>query len=128
MYERHRVILGGLHIALGIIPVFVALIAYSVLLFAGVMSGDPAARMITGRVGTLVLFLLLLIGLPGFLSGIGLLAGAGWAKVVAVIVGALNLANFPIGTAIGFYTIWVVAADEERKKRGISAEPPHRKD
>ncbi|MBN1827307.1 MAG: hypothetical protein JW958_13695 [Candidatus Eisenbacteria bacterium] len=116
MYERHRTILGGLHIALGIIPVFVALIAYSLLLFAGVMSGDPTARMITGRVGSLVAFLLLLIGLPGFLSGIGLLAGAGWAKVLAVIVGALNLVNFPIGTAIGAYTIWVIASDKEDEK------------
>ena len=128
MYEKHRVILGGLHIALGIIPVFVALIAYSVLLFAGVMSGDPTARMVTGRVGTLVVFLLLLIGLPGFLSGIGLLAGAGWAKVVAVIVGALNLVNFPIGTAVGIYTIWVVVADEEGGKKKIAAGPPPREE
>ena len=38
----------------------------------------------------------------------GLLARKPWARILALVVGILGLVNFPIGTAIGLYTFWVL--------------------
>jgi hypothetical protein len=55
--------------------------------------------------GALAAFLLLL-SLPGFIGGIGLLRRRPWSKVLTLIVAMLSLANFPLGTALGLYTVW----------------------
>jgi hypothetical protein len=51
---------------------------------------------------------LLAPGLPGLLGGLGLLRGRSWARWVLVVVSALQLPNFPVGTAIGAYSLWVL--------------------
>ena len=35
-----------------------------------------------------------------------------WARIVAIILGVLALFHFPLGTALGVYTLWVLLADE----------------
>jgi len=37
-----------------------------------------------------------------------------WARIVAIIVGCLNLLHVPFGTALGVYTLWVLLNDESR--------------
>jgi hypothetical protein len=48
------------------------------------------------------------LGIPGLLAGYGLLTRKPWARVLAMVVGILGLLNFPVGTAIGIYTFWVL--------------------
>jgi hypothetical protein len=48
------------------------------------------------------------LGIPGLLAGYGLLTRKPWARVLAIVVGILGLLNFPVGTAIGIYTLWVL--------------------
>ncbi|HEV2383033.1 MAG TPA: zinc ribbon domain-containing protein [Terriglobia bacterium] len=58
-------------------------------------------------------------GLGVFLSAtavIGLAAGWGlldrrlWARMLAIVIGCLSLLSFPFGTALGIYTLWVLAS------------------
>jgi hypothetical protein len=35
-----------------------------------------------------------------------------WARVLASILAILNLLAFPIGTALGIYTLWVMLTKE----------------
>lgn len=42
-------------------------------------------------------------------AGFGLLNRRPWGRVVAIIAGILALIKFPIGTALGIYTLWVLA-------------------
>jgi hypothetical protein len=42
-------------------------------------------------------------------AGFGLLNRRPWGRVVAIIAGILALIKFPIGTAQGIYTLWVLA-------------------
>ena len=49
---------------------------------------------------------------PGVIAGYGLLKRKSWARVLAIVIGILNLVNFPIGTAIGVYTIFVLMQEE----------------
>jgi hypothetical protein len=50
----------------------------------------------------------LFVGLPGLVGGLGLLYNKNWARIVVMIVGILCLPNFPLGTALGIYTFWVL--------------------
>jgi hypothetical protein len=44
-----------------------------------------------------------------FLVGFALLTRKPWGRVLAIVLGALALFKFPIGTALGIYTLWVLS-------------------
>jgi hypothetical protein len=55
----------------------------------------------------------------GLLVGWGLLDHRPWARMLAIIVGCLKLIDFPLGTALGIYSLWVLVAqgaDEEYQR------------
>lgn len=41
--------------------------------------------------------------------GYSLLARKSWGRVLAIVLGVLALVKFPLGTALGIYTLWVLA-------------------
>jgi hypothetical protein len=43
------------------------------------------------------------------IAGYGLLNRRPWGRIVAIIAAILALLKFPIGTALGIYTLWVMA-------------------
>ncbi|MGB3183169.1 MAG: hypothetical protein WBB45_17380 [Cyclobacteriaceae bacterium] len=49
----------------------------------------------------------LVLGLPGIIAGIGLLRYKNWARHMIIILSVLNLLNFPLGTILGIYSLWV---------------------
>ncbi|MEO6910568.1 MAG: zinc-ribbon domain-containing protein [Edaphobacter sp.] len=44
-----------------------------------------------------------------FLVGYSLLARRPWGRVFGIVIAVLSLLKFPIGTALGIYTLWVLA-------------------
>ena len=59
------------------------------------------------------IFIILFFSIPTLIAGIGLLTRQTWAMIFALIMGCLKLFNFPIGTAIGIYAIWIYAEDQK---------------
>jgi hypothetical protein len=53
----------------------------------------------------------MVLGIPGMVAGYGLLRRKAWGNILAMVVGFLGLVNFPLGTAIGIYTFWVLLQD-----------------
>lgn len=47
-----------------------------------------------------------------FLVGFGLLRRQSWGRVLGIVVAILALLKFPIGTALGIYTLWVLVPAE----------------
>ena len=45
----------------------------------------------------------------GLLVGWGLIDRRPWARMLAIVFGCLKLLNIPFGTALGIYTLWVLA-------------------
>src|SRR5436190_8953224 len=74
----------------------------------GIASRDTQAVTVLSTVGTSVGALLLLLAIPGIVAGIGLLMHKSWGRILAIVMGILNVINFPIGTVIGAYTLWVL--------------------
>jgi len=110
--EKHVKILGALYIALSVPNVFAAIIVSTVFVGSGILSGDPEAAGILNLVGSLISYFLVIISIPGLIAGFGLLARKNWARLLAVVMGFLNLPNVPMGTAVGIYTFWVLLQDE----------------
>lgn len=113
--KAHITILGWVQILLGILDILVAVAVFGI--FAGMgllagLSGELSLPLLGGAVGTVIGFFLFLTGIPNLLAGFGLLAHKGWARILALILGVLNLLKFPWGTLFAVYTFWVLLDDE----------------
>jgi len=118
--RTHVTMLGWLQVLLGIVDLVLALAVFGI--FAGIgllagLSGEPGAPLF-GVLGTALGGLMALTGVPNVLAGFGLLAHANWARILALVLGALNLLKVPWGTALGLYTFWVLLDDETRAMFG----------
>ena len=66
-------------------------------------------------------YVLIGAGAIGLIAGWGLLQRLPWARTLAMVLGLLSLIDIPFGTAIGIYTLWVLApAESEAEYRRIS--------
>ena len=120
--ERHVTILGAFHIAFGALGLVAALAI--VVVFGGVAgliglgaASDPDALIavpIIGVVGTILMLAALTLSVPGIAAGFGLMYYRPWARMVTVVLSLLHLFNFPFGTALGVYGLWVLLSDEGR--------------
>jgi hypothetical protein len=104
----HVTILGWLLIVGNALFLVMGVFLFLLLAGIGVASGDSQAIAILGVVGTAVGLLLAVLGIPGIVAGYGLLIRKAWGRILAIVVGVLGLINFPIGTAIGIYTLFVL--------------------
>ena len=106
--EQHVTILGWLLI-IGH-SIFLALGAFLFVLLTGIgaVSGDREALPILAVVGISLGALLAVLAIPGIAAGYGLLKRRPWGRILAVVIAILGLVNFPIGTAIGIYALWVL--------------------
>jgi hypothetical protein len=71
-------------------------------------TGDAVALGILSFIGTIGLLFFGVLALPGILAGYGLLKRKQWGQILGIIVGFLSLFNFPIGTIIGAYALFVL--------------------
>lgn len=106
--DKHVKILGWVHIIMSSLFLVIGIIVSAFLLFGGLLSGDAEAAGIITVVAVFVGGLLTVIGLPGIFAGIGLLKRKNWGRILAIIVGVLNITNVPVGTAVGIYTLYVL--------------------
>ena len=63
-------------------------------------------------IGSLAASLLILLSLPRLIAGVGLLQLRPWARILTIIVSVLGILEFPVGTAIGVYGLWVLTHKE----------------
>src|SRR5262249_43272882 len=119
--ETHVKVLAALQIALGCISLLGAIVL-TVVFLGGVgaigFSGDPDAMRampLVSFVGTALVALLLVLSLPGIVTGIGLLRLRPWARIVGIVLSLLSLMAIPFGTLVGIYGLWVLLSkDTER--------------
>ena len=120
--ERHVTILGAFHIAFGAIGLLAALAI--LVIFGGAASlialgaaSEPDALIaapIVGIVGTVLMLAALILSVPGIAAGFGLMNYRPWARMLTVVLSLLHLFNFPFGSALGVYGLWVLLSDEGR--------------
>jgi hypothetical protein len=105
-------LLGAAWATLSAITLAGGLIAFSVLLLPGLISGDPTALTVLGGIGSIALFAAAVVSVPGLLAGIGLWRLRRWARTLAVVLSVVALASVPIGTILGVLTLVVLLQDD----------------
>ncbi len=115
----HVKVLGVLHIIFGALGLLAALVL--LFLFGGLagliqtadQSGDSfVGAGVLGLIGLIVFIVLLVLSLPGLIAGIGLLNLRPWARVLGIVISALDLLHVPLGTALGIYGLWVLLSNQ----------------
>jgi hypothetical protein len=106
--DVHIKVVGILNIVLGILG---TLTGTGVVVLFGLLNVrvQHAGGGITWSVLALLpLLLILAVVILRIVSAVRLMKGASWARIVIIIFAILGLLNFPIGTALGIYTLWVL--------------------
>ena len=112
--EEHLRTLGIGHIAYSLLLVIPAVLVFGILTSVGVLVDDPEATRILPLIGTFVGAFLLFLSIPGIIAGVAVLKGKSWGLPLALVVGVFNILCFPVGTALGAYTIWVFMKTNEK--------------
>ena len=99
-----RIFSGGVGI-LASVAILVIFVGFGLL--GGISTGDEEA-FILAIVGPIIGVAVLLLSLPELIGGLGLLKMRSWGRILVIIVSIIGLIQFPLGTAIGIYSIWVL--------------------
>ena len=119
----HNKVIGILHLLYG---GFSLLMMIGMSILFGTVFGVAAAREDFPRVAVIIILAFFLVfyvvlSLPSFLAGYGLLKRRVWAKVMGIIAAVLAAMSFPFGTALCVYTLWFLFSDQGRVLYGKSA-------
>jgi hypothetical protein len=120
--DTHVKVLGVLYLAFSALSLLIALfLMLAIGSAAGIVgmtadSGDAAVAIpVLGIAGTALGMMLLVLALPGLITGWGLLNYKPWARILGIVLSVINLLNIPFGTALGIYGLWVLLnKDTER--------------
>jgi hypothetical protein len=110
--QKHVTAVAALHIGFGILGIVVGLVILALLSGIGMLVHDHEAQFILWIIGVSVASFLIIISVPGVIAGIGLLKFKNWARILTLVISAIDLLNIPFGTALGVYSIWVLVQEE----------------
>jgi hypothetical protein len=119
--REHVRILGIIHIVLGALGLLTALVLLAIFGVGGAAVGAAAAQNdpdalvalpIIGAAGFGIFLLVAVLTIPGLIAGVGLLKLRPWARILTIVLSAMNLLSIPIGTALGVYGLWVLLNKE----------------
>jgi hypothetical protein len=115
----HVKVLGVLYVAFSAITLCAAIFLGLGIVAATGIVGQTAspedaavALPIIGLAGSTLVIFLVVISLPGLITGIGILKLQPWARIVGIVLAAINLINIPFGTVLGIYGLWVLLNKE----------------
>lgn len=102
-------ILAALLLGYAIIGLAIGGFVFILLTGIAIASGDAEAVWVLTTVGTGVAILFAIGSVPSLIAGVALLKQATWSRVVTLIASAINIFNFPFGTALAIYAIIVLS-------------------
>jgi len=117
--RTHVQVIGWLNIVLGIMTLFGGLVTMGMFGAVGVAAAsDPSGHEALpwiGAIGSFVTAILFVTALPSILVGIGLLNFSPWARIAAIVLSILHLANattFGLSTILGIYSLVVLFSSD----------------
>lgn len=106
--EKHINVVAALHIGLSILSLLLGIFIFVLLYFVGNLSNDQDAQLVLSIIAKILVIFIVVLSIPGIIAGIGLFKRKEWARILTLIISVLDLVNFPIGTAVGVYSIWAL--------------------
>jgi hypothetical protein len=96
------IVYGGLTLLAGIVGF---LLLFGISMFPDIQTGAPA---ILRLVALAVIFFVALLGVPKIIGGFYLLKRKEWSRILILVLSFLSLLNFPLGTALGVYSLVIL--------------------
>ena len=95
--KQHVSFVGALHVGFGVLGLLGALAIYLLLRFAiGYVEYDPVASQLIPFVGNFITLVIIFFSSLGIIGGIGLFSYRSWARILVLIVSAINCLNVPV--------------------------------
>jgi hypothetical protein len=116
--DKHITILGCLFVALGLSGLIAIPFVLGSMVGGGLVTGEGVMMVFLPLLGAAITLLILVFSIPTLISGVALLRNKAWARTFGLFAAALNLANFPLGTPIGAYGLWVLSRVPVRAPTG----------
>jgi hypothetical protein len=91
-------------------PLFLG--ALAAIIGASHEEGAEVGAAILGFTGIAMSIVLAVLGLPYLAAGWGLLQLQNWARILGIILAAMALTSFPLGTAFGVYALIILFRKE----------------
>ena len=111
--KQHVSFVGALHIGFGLLGLAGAMaIFFGFQFLFELVEQEPVAQKVFTYVGNAIAMILLFFSSLGIIGGAGLFSYRPWARILVMIVSAINCLNVPVGTAKGVYSIWVLMQPE----------------
>ncbi len=110
--ERHINVVAALQIAFSILGLIIAGVIFAAFHLIGDFVDDKDANLVLGIIANVIMIAACILSIPGILAGVGLYKRKEWARILTLIISVLNLLSFPLGTALGVYSIWALVQPE----------------
>ena len=76
--------------------------------FSAPLDDSLVAVPILATIGGVAASIIILLSLPRLVAGIGLLKYRNWGRILTFVVSVVGLLDFPVGTGLGIYALWVL--------------------
>lgn len=107
-------LVGYLHVGYGALLLLIAAVII-LAVTVGAIVLPSLASWVAGAGGSLTAALLLAaIGFPSMIAGVGIIRRASWARMLLIVLSIIDLFSFPLGTALGAYTLWILLKERTR--------------
>ncbi|MBD3317282.1 MAG: hypothetical protein GF344_15960 [Chitinivibrionales bacterium] len=110
--QRHINIVAGLYIALSILLLLITAFLVAVVTGAAPLIDVDAVEGIVIVIAWIIAVFWVAVAAAGIAIGAALKQRHSWARIATIVVSIVNLLNFPIGTAVGLYALWVMLNPE----------------
>ena len=114
--NKHAVIAGALFTILSLMGFVLAVFA-----FLSMLDKEGGSTLLTSIEGLGILVYIALVALPGAFAGFGLLFGYKWGREVALLLAAMSLIFFPLGTIFVIYVIWGLTREDNKVRTGFQS-------
>ncbi|WP_339740479.1 hypothetical protein [uncultured Sunxiuqinia sp.] len=106
--QKHINIVAAIQIGFSIFGILFALLIYAILHLVGDFTDEPEANLVLSIIANVVATVFVILAIPGIIGGFGLFKRKEWARILVLILSVLDLFHFPVGTAVGVYSIWAL--------------------
>ena len=110
--------------ALGVLAGFILMAIFggaAGIVGAAAESEDAAfALPIIGLTGGVLTAFLFAVSVPGLITGWGLLSWRPWARILGIVLCAIQLIHIPLGTILGVYGLWVLFSKDGQRLFGVT--------
>lgn len=110
--ERHINVVAALQIGYSILGLAIGIGLFTLFHFIGDFVDDHEAEFVLSIIANVMMVMFVVLSIPGILAGMGLFKRREWARILTLILSVLHLLSFPIGTAVGIYSIWALVQPE----------------